>query len=262
MNRTIHKLCAYSGIGVLVGMTIGFVLLAGFVPTPSPSMTATETAEFILGKRTRIRWGLIVCLFAEALLVPLTISMVTHMRRIEGRFPALTMIQLGLSGVGAFELLYVIFFWQAAAFRVDRAPELIQLLNDMAWLPMVGFASTAVLQVSCFGIAILMDRRERPILPRWLGYFNLWVAVMFLPGAFIVFFHTGPLAWNGIIAWYLPLAAFGAWLVLNPIYLSKAVDTMESDPGAEMPVTGNESVSAELTRLRAEVDELLARTAQ
>ena len=139
------------------------------------------------------------------------------------------MIEFGSGALFVLEFIYLIFFWQTATFRVDRAPELIQLLNDMAWIPFVGITATAATQVVCFGIAVLIDRRERPIFPRWLGYYNLWVALMFTPGTFNVFFHNGPLAWNGIIAWYLPLVVFATWMIVNPIYLSKAVDTMDWD---------------------------------
>ena len=92
-----------------------------------------------------------------------------------------------------------------------------------------------MVQVACFGIAVLLDRRERPIFPRWLGYYNLWAALMFTPGTFNVFFHDGPLAWNGLLAWYLPLTVFATWLIINPIYLSKAVDSMTDDE----PVAAN-----------------------
>jgi hypothetical protein len=184
------------------------------------------------------------------------------MRRIEGRFPALSMIQFGLGAIFVLEFIYLLFFWQTATFRVDRAPELIQLLNDMAWIPFVGLTSTAVVQVACFGIAVLLDRRARPIFPRWLGYYNLWVALMFTPGTFTVFFKDGPLAWNGIVAWYLPLAVFASWLIINPIYLSKAVDTMEQDEpvsGGANIASGNAYAAVEMSQLRADVDGLLAR---
>ncbi|EHB59179.1 hypothetical protein MycrhDRAFT_1615 [Mycolicibacterium rhodesiae JS60] len=246
MNRFVHKFCAWSGTLCLVVMAIGFVAIAGFVPPPSPGQTGMETAQFIIDNRTRIRWGMIVTMFASSLLMTYAVSMATHMRRIEGRFPALAMIQFGLGAIFVLEFIYLLFFWQAATFRVDRAPELIQLLNDMAWIPFVGLTSTAVVQVACFGIAVLLDRRAKPIFPRWLGYYNLWVAMMFLPGTFNVFFKDGPLAWNGIIAWYLPLAMFSTWLIINPIYLSRAVDTMTDD------------APPELDRMRADLDRLLA----
>jgi hypothetical protein len=264
MNRTVHKCCAWSGTLLLVVMAIGFIPMAGFIPTRPPTQNATETAQFILEHRTNIRWGLIVCMAAAALLVPYAASMAIHMRRIEGRYPALALIQFGMTTLFALEFIYLIFFWQTATFRVDRAPELIQLLNDMAWIPFVGLTSTAVLGVACFGIAVLLDRRERPLFPRWLGYYNLWVALMFTPGTFNVFFHNGVLAWNGILAWYIPLAVFATWLIINPTYLSKAVDSMGDDQpvaaGAAVGVAG--SNGSELTRLRADVDQLMALTAR
>ncbi len=251
MNRTVHKLCAWSGTAVLVSMAIGFILLARFIPTPSPSESAQQTADFMIGHRAMIRWGLILCMFSAGLLIPFAAAISTQMRRIEGRYPILAMIQFGAGAIFALEFIYLIFFWQTATFRPDRAPELIQLLNDMAWIPFVGLTSTAALQVACFGIAILLDRRPTPLFPRWLGYYNLWVALMFTPGTFNVFFHNGPLAWNGIVAWYIPLAVFATWAIINPIFLSRAVDSMSDDAD---PVDADE-----LLRLRAEVDRLLAR---
>ena len=246
MNRRVHKFCAWSGTLCLVVMAIGMIAIAGFVPTRSPGESAVETAQFIIDNRTRIRWGMIVSMFASSLLMTYAVSMAIHMRRIEGRFPALAMIQFGLGAIFVLEFIYLLFFWETATFRVDRAPELVQLLNDMAWIPFVGLTSTAVVQVACFGIAVLLDRRAKPIFPRWLGYYNLWVALMFMPGTFNVFFHDGPLAWNGIIAWYMPLAVFASWLIINPIFLSRAVDTMAADAPPDLDL------------MRADLDRLLA----
>src|ERR1700758_2289644 len=205
MNRTVHKFCAWSGTLCLALMVVGFVVLAGFIPARSPTHSAPETARFLLENRDMIKWGLIVSMFAAPLLMPFAVSISIHMRRIEGRYPALAMTELGLGAILVLEFIYLIFFWQTATYRTDRAPELIQLLNDMGFVPFVGLTSTAVLQVTVFGVTILLDRRERPVFPRWLGYYNLWVALMFLPGTFNVFYQSGPLSRNGIIAWYIPL---------------------------------------------------------
>src|SRR6201993_4018646 len=229
MNRTVHKFCAWSGTLCLALMAVGFILLAGFIPARSARQSAQQTAQFLLENRDMINWGLIVSMFAASLLMPFAASMSIHMRRIEGRYPALAMTELGLGALFVLEFIYLIFFWQTATYRTDRAPELIQLLDDMGWIPFVGMTSTVVLQVMVFGAAILLDRRERPVFPRWVGYSHLWVALMFLPGRFNVFSQSGPLSRNGIIAWYIPLPVFATWLVVIPFYLSRAVDTMADD---------------------------------
>lgn len=229
MNRTVHRFCAWSGALCLGLMAVGFIPFAGFIPARSPSQSAQQTAQFLLENRDMIKWGLIIAMFAAPLLMPFAVSISIHMRRIEGRYPALAMTELGLGAILVLEFIYLIFFWQTATFRPDRAPELIQLLDDMGWIPFVGLTSTIVLQVTVFGVAILLDRRERPVFPRWLGYYNLWVALMLLPGTFNVFYQTGPLSRNGLIAWYIPLTVFATWLLITSFYLSRAVDTMADD---------------------------------
>jgi hypothetical protein len=70
------------------------------------------------------------------------------------------------------------------------------------------------------------------------------------------------LAWNGIVAWYLPLAVFASWLIINPICLSKAVDTMPDDETVAAGAGLAGSNGSELARLRADVDRLLAGAAR
>ena len=250
MNRTVHKFCAWSGPLCLALMVIGFVVMAGFIPARPATQSAQQTAQFLVENRDMIKWGLIVSMFAAPLLMPFSASISIHMRRIEGRYPALAMTELGLGAIFVLEFIYLIFFWQTATFRTDRAPELVQLLDDMGWIPFVGMTSTVVLQVSVFGVAILLDRRERPVFPRWLGYYNLWVALMFLPGTFNVFYQSGPLSRNGIIAWYIPLIVFATWLVITSFYLSRAVDSMADDEPVRfdgtLPRTPDTATSAEI----------------
>jgi hypothetical protein len=251
MNRTVHKFCAWSGTLCLALMVIGFVVMAGFIPARPASQSAQQTAQFLLENRDMIKWGLIVSMFGAPLLMPFSASISIHMRRIEGRYPALAMTELGLGAIFVLEFIYLIFFWQTATYRSDRAPELIQLLDDMGWIPFVGLTSTIVLQVTVFGVAILLDRRERPVFPRWLGYYNLWVALMFLPGTFNVFYESGPLSRNGIIAWYIPLVVFATWLVITSFYLSRAVDRMTDDErvvvDGTVPSAPDEATSAEIS---------------
>jgi hypothetical protein len=232
-------------------LAIGFIPLAGFIPARSPSDSPEQTAQFLLENRDLIKWGLIVAMFAAPLLMPFAASISIHMRRIEGRYPALAMTELGLGAILVLEFIYLIFFWQTATYRADRAPELIQLLNDMGWIPFVGLTSTIVLQVSVFAVAILLDRRDRPVFPRWLGYYNLFAALMFLPGTFNVFYLSGPLSRNSFIAWYIPLTVFASWLLINSFYLSKAVDTMADDETARLDDTQprglRDATSAEAT---------------
>ena len=50
-------------------------------------------------------------------------------------------------------------------------------------------------------------------MPRWVAFLNFFVAFSFLPDPLAYFFKTGPFAWDGLLAWWVPVAAFFGWLL-------------------------------------------------
>jgi len=65
------------------------------------------------------------------------------------------------------------------------------------------------------------------VLPRWLGWFNLWAQIIYLPGILIPYFKTGPLAWNGLLAFWIPVVVFTVWLCLITAMLLRAINEQE-----------------------------------
>jgi hypothetical protein len=61
---------------------------------------------------------------------------------------------------------------------------------------------------------VLQDSRDTPALPRWSAYLNIWAALGVAPGSLVVFTHTGPVAWNGIIAFWLLCVSFITWMAV------------------------------------------------
>jgi hypothetical protein len=103
--------------------------------------------------------------------------------------------------------------WQAGAFRAERNPELVQLCYDIGWLMYIGVVGTAIVQMLLCGVAILQDRRPEPLVPRWAAYVCFWAGLGVAGGSFCVFTRTGPLAWNGLIAFWLLAVAFFVWML-------------------------------------------------
>jgi hypothetical protein len=131
--------------------------------------------------------------------------------RMGGRHQALAATQLA-SGVLTFTPLFLSgIFFAVAAFRPERPPGEILLLSDLGWLFLVMPTPGFLVGLAALGFAILGDTSEQRVFARWVGYFNFWVGILGLGGVMIPLFKTGPFAWNGLFAYWLPLVAFGVW---------------------------------------------------
>jgi hypothetical protein len=237
MNAKAQRACVLCGLGLVVLFFLGFWAIADFLVPPSPTESAEQVALMFAEHRNRIRAGLLVTMFAAALLVPWSSAMFIQLRRGEGRYSPLPYVQMLCGTLFSLEFIYLLMFWQTAAFREDLSPELIRLLTDMGWIPFVGLTSTAVVQAFALGCAMLGDHREVPVFPRWAGYFNIWVALLFTPGSLCVFFKTGPFAYNGVLAWYLPVTVFSVWMPLNTLLCLRAINNQVREaeqPGQEL----------------------------
>jgi cytochrome c-type biogenesis protein CcmH/NrfF len=105
--------------------------------------------------------------------------------------------------------------------------EITHRFNDMAWMLFIGPVCTIFVQGMAITIAILSDKSEQPVLPRWLGWFNLWAQIIYLPGILIPYFKSGPLAWNGLLAFWIPVVVFTVWLCLITAMLLRAINEQE-----------------------------------
>lgn len=225
MRARVQHGLAWTGPVMLVLWVGSFIVLAGFIPPPSPDRTATQVLAKYAGHTDSIRLGLMITLFASALLVPYSAAISAQMRRIEGAGAPLAATQLCSAALLSVEFIVPIMVWQTAAFRFDtQSARMIQMLNDMGWLMFVAVISSVIVQILALAVAILTDERDEPVFPRWAGYFNLWIAISFLSGLCVYFFDSGPFAWRGIFPWWIPLSFFGVWFVVMTTLLLKAID--------------------------------------
>ena len=201
----------------------GFCLLAGFVPPPAPSLPPAEVTAVYQNNTNFIRAGMVLIILSAGFVAPWTALISVQLRRIEGAARALTYTQLiaGAAGIVLFTVSAII--WATAAFRPERSPDLMVLLNDLAWISVVTPVGPFLLQNIAIGLAILQDRGALPIFPRWAGFLNFWVALGLLPGVMGIFFKHGPFAWNGLFVFWIPLTVFGAWYVVMFVLLLQAI---------------------------------------
>jgi hypothetical protein len=255
VNTTTQKWCVWSSVVMAVLFAIGFVGLAHFWPPTPPHQSAQSIARFLPAHRTAIRLGLVLMALGAAFLGPFLAEITVQMKRIEGVNSPLAYAQLALGAIFVLEFIVPEMVEQALLYRPRNIADSL-LFSDMFWLMFVGVVSTSALEWVLIGIAILRDQREQPVWPRWVGYVNIWLAILFVPGNFVVFFKNGPLAWNGLLGWYTTVIGFFIWLIVMVLTTLRAINQQAR---AETPAAAAsvETVTpAQLAQLGAEIAQL------
>jgi len=224
MSIGTQRLFVWSGLGCLVLMGVGLLFFAGCVPPPAPTHTAAEIVAFYSDNPVRMRAGFAIAMFGCALIIPFTVALFLQMQRIEGRPSPWAYLQLSAGVADMFVFILPLMILQTAVYRIgELAPETVRMLNDMAWILFVGPPSMIVLQMISVGAVVLQDRAAEPLLPRWVGYYNLWAALVSACGTTVPFFKAGPLAWDGLFTYWIPVAAFVGFVGVNGFAVHRAL---------------------------------------
>lgn len=231
MNYRIQLLCAWAG-PLYVALFCAGLLVAGFIPPPSPTLDAQAIADIYTARKTNIQVGMLIVMAAQGLFAIFVAELTVQLRRIEGPFSPLSYAQLALGVLAVLLVIFPSLLLEIATFRPhDRSPEFLRLLNDMTWIPFVGAWFTVVPQWTVTGLAILLDKHKPPVFPRWAAYVNFCILVLSLPSTGLYFLHTGPFAWNGLLSFWLAATAFFTWTVLMAYLMIKAIHQQHADAG-------------------------------
>jgi hypothetical protein len=123
-------------------------------------------------------------------------------------------------------------FWLLAAFRPERDPQLTMLFNDLAWVTFSTQVGFLIAQSVILALAIYLDRQARPVFPRWVAHFNLVVAALLVPAAFAATTMTGPIAWDGVLTFWVRNIAIGVWIVVMAVVLARAIERQRAEDEA------------------------------
>lgn len=188
-----------------------FFWIAGFIPPSDPTWSADRIVQLYVERPNAIRFGLVISMLGSSLLVPYAVAISGQLKRIDGA-KALADTQMVSCALLSLEFITPIGIWMAAAYRFDdRAADVTRAIHDLGWILFMTVIWSLWVQVIAIGAAILIDRKPQPTFPRWIGYLNFWVAFLILPAGTVLFFKSGPFAWNGLIAFYTPVVVFAIW---------------------------------------------------
>ncbi len=223
MKTTAQWLSLWIALIFGVILLIAFVAFPGFFPPMSPNLSAQQVADFYDHHRDGVRFSMITFDLCGIMLVPFFMVIVYQMKRMST--PSQVFAYAFLSAAASASTLFALadLLWLVAAFRPERDPQLVQLMNDMAWIVFTVPVGMLVVQNLCLALAIYHDAHPDPIMPRWVGHLSVVTGLAMVPSAFAAAVHTGPLAWNGFLSFWLRIIAYGVFFVVMFFVLRRAI---------------------------------------
>jgi hypothetical protein len=229
VDLQLQRIGAWCGVVMIVLFGVFFLLVAGLVPPLSPTSSAQEIADFFTANKLRVRVGVALTMLAACAAFPWLATICLRVRRVEGKWGVLSVTQIFAGVIVVPGFIFPMVVLCAAAFRPEqRDPQITQALNDVFWLMFVGIAGVLVVVALVLMTAAFVDRTEPATFPRWFGYFNAWFALLELPPGAVVIFNDGPLAWNGVISFWVPLAAFATWMIAVTVVLLQSISAEQA----------------------------------
>ncbi|HWF53117.1 MAG TPA: hypothetical protein VG223_00755 [Solirubrobacteraceae bacterium] len=236
MTRRAQLVCVGCGPVMLVSLVVGLVVLAGFIPGPHPAASAARIKAQYVHNLSGIRAGLCLFMAGIALIAPWGAAVAAQTDRAGLRTSVFTYVQVVCIAAALMIGVLSCIAWGVAAFRPgDISAATTRSFNDLGWILFIFDWSPLAVWYLAVGLSIFMDPNDRPVFPRWAGWLSVWTAVLSVPGGLTVFFQTGPLAFNGLLALWVPLGVFFVWIVAMTVLTIGAVNRQAGPSGRSAP---------------------------
>lgn len=233
IDSTLAKVLVFSGVGLVVSLVLTQGLMMGFIPPPSPALSAEELAQVFIDRKLGIRLGALIQCICYSFWATWAISIVLIIRKMERGMPILTYASIANVGGGYVFFLLMPITWAALAFRPEEMdPRFLQIMNDWVWFVfLLSWPPFAIFMIF-IAVAIFRDYHVPSTYPRWVAFFNLWCAVLIFPAGLIEFFTTGPFAYDGLISFWFVYIVFFGWMLVMSIMTLKAIAADKAEVAA------------------------------
>lgn len=232
MNTAVMRLFLWSGVVVIVALIVAQGLIMGFVPGPSPALSAQELARIFVERRTMIQIGCLIQCICWTFYGTWAIPIIMFIRKMERGMPALTYASLVNVGGSWVFFILIPMTWATMAFRAGAIdPATMQIMNDWVWFDWLYTWPSFSVWMFIIAAAIFFDHNVPSVYPRWVAFFNVWCGILIFPAGMIGFFKKGPFAYDGIISFWFAVFVFFGWMVVMTVMSFLAVSAEDRAAG-------------------------------
>lgn len=226
---------------------IAFVILFRVVPPPSSALSAQELADWYRGHVGSIKTGAMLMGWSSGWMIQLGVVLWAQARRVEPGSTKIwsTAILVSCSISTVFIALPGLAFG-AAAFNAERAPEVTQVMHQLAIFTTVTTDQLYIL--AWVGVAIICfiskDSPSNPF-PRWWGWVTAWTILAIEPAPLAFLPKTGVFAIDGVVAFWIPAVAFASWMACQSVLILRALKVQELEDVTEAGAARETDLSGE-----------------
>lgn len=221
-DPAVMRFFVWSGVVLVAATIVGFGVLMNMVPPPSPSDSPEETLRWVQDHQTSMLVGCAIVTFFWSFWVTWCAPLVLYIRRME-RAPLLTVAAVANVGGGAAVITIIAVAWTVMAFRAEDAL-IVQAFNDLGFFLFLYTWPPFAIFMVIIATAILRNPYAEQPFPRWVAWYNLYAAFMMAPASFMGLFKDGPLAYDGVLAFWLVAIDFFVWMLVMSWVLLRRID--------------------------------------
>ncbi len=189
---------------------VGWLGFAHFIYPARAGLTAAQMAQwFTVTHRDGVLIGCFLFLLSTCFLAIWTAQLGIMLWRMEGRSPLMSIVQM-MSGLAIVVIVIInCSLWMSAAYRPGASPDVVQALNDAAWLGFLIAWPVLSMQMLATAPVAWHDRRRTPLFPRRLFALSILGAVLLICASGPAFAQHGAFDYDGALGFYLPGAIWG-----------------------------------------------------
>ncbi len=222
------RISVWIGLVGMFGLFATAWVYSGFFLPPSPTLTAEQIVSIYTDHKTMLQLAFVVMIAGFTCVAFWGGSLTLLARQLEGRYPVLTVVQIVALAAVTVNVTFLPLVFALAGYRAGEIPlDITRTINDLGWFMFLYPWPPVTLWLSALGVAILRNKSDSWAFPRWAGYLSLWVAFAVAPGGLIALFKSGPLAWNGVLAYWIPFSQFFIWVVAMTVLMQKAARRLQ-----------------------------------
>jgi hypothetical protein len=232
-DYTLWKVLGWAGPAFL----FLFVALWGFLgrnmPPFSPNATPDEVKAHFSELRLPLLIGMSVALTITAFYMAWSVAIARVMERVEGPGGVLSKLEMMGGTITCAPIMVACAMWLTAAHEVHYLdPGVVHMLYWLGWLLFDLAYFVTSLQIAACSIVFMRDKREKKLVPDAVSWWGWITFASFFVVSAIPFLTTGPLAFNGIISFWVAFFTWFFWIPSVSYFVVKAVDRIKVEDAA------------------------------